>query len=74
MTGTAELFTSRHRDTLDRALEAIRERAFWTPYSEMPKAYGEEAAAAGKNAYEGYLGHRFPLEQPGTDEHVFACF
>ncbi|MBW8806390.1 MAG: phenylacetic acid degradation protein PaaN [Catenulisporales bacterium] len=70
MTATAEQFSVRHRETLDRALAAIRERAFWTPYPEMPKAYGQEAAAAGQAAYEGYLGRPFPLEQPGTDELV----
>jgi phenylacetic acid degradation protein paaN len=68
MNATAEQFTTRHRETLDRALEAIRDRAFWTPYAEMPKAYGETAAAEGKAAFEAYLGHPFPLAQPGTDE------
>ena len=70
MTATAEHFSVRHRETLDRAVEAIRERAFWTPYPEIPKAYGEEAASTGKAAYEGYLNRPFPLSQPGTDELV----
>jgi phenylacetic acid degradation protein paaN len=70
MTATAEQFSVRHRDTLERALRAIRERAFWTPYPELPKAYGEQAAADGKAAYESYLGGSFPLVQPGTDEMV----
>jgi phenylacetic acid degradation protein paaN len=70
MTATAEQFTVRHRETLDRAVQAIRERAFWTPYPEMPKAYGEEAATTGKAAYDGYLNRPFPLAQPGTDELV----
>ncbi|MEY9863143.1 phenylacetic acid degradation protein paaN [Catenulispora sp. GAS73] len=70
MTATAEQFTVRHRETLDRAVQAIRERAFWTPYPEIPKAYGEEAAGTGKAAYEGYLNRPFPLAQPGTDELV----
>ncbi|MBS2536902.1 phenylacetic acid degradation protein PaaN [Catenulispora sp. NF23] len=70
MTATAEQFTVRHRETLGRAVEAIRERAFWTPYPEIPKAYGEEAGPAGKAAYEGYLNRPFPLAQPGTDELV----
>jgi phenylacetic acid degradation protein paaN len=72
MTATAEQFSVRHRETLDRAVEAIRVRAFWTPYPEMPKAYGEEAATAGKTAYEGYLNRPFALAQPGTDELVGA--
>ncbi|MEZ0111961.1 phenylacetic acid degradation protein paaN [Catenulispora sp. EB89] len=72
MTATAEQFTVRHRETLDRAVQAIRERAFWTPYPEIPKAYGEESAGTGKAAYEGYLNRPFPLAQPGTDELVGA--
>jgi phenylacetic acid degradation protein paaN len=72
MTATAEQFSVKHRETLDRAVEAIRVRAFWTPYPEIPKAYGEEAAAEGKAAYEGYLNRPFPLAQPGTDELVGA--
>jgi len=72
MTATAEQFSVRHRETLDRAVAAIRERAFWTPYPEIPKVYGEEAATSGKAAYEGYLNRPFPLAQPGTDELVGA--
>jgi phenylacetic acid degradation protein paaN len=72
MTATAEQFSVSHRETLDRAVRAIRERAFWTPYPEIPKAYGEEAAADGKAVYEGYLNRPFPLDQPGTDELVGA--
>jgi phenylacetic acid degradation protein paaN len=67
MNANAEQFTTRHRETLDRALAAIRDRSFWTPYNEMPKAYGAEAAEEGKAAFDGYLGHPYPLAQPGTD-------
>lgn len=56
-----------HRATLDGALDAIRTRSYWSPYSEMPspKAYGESAAAEGKAAFEACLGQRFVLDQPG---------
>ena len=39
----------RHRATLDRALQAIAERGYWTPYPEAPspRVYGEGAADAG---------------------------
>lgn len=56
-----------HRPMLDRAVEAIRSRGFWTPFPEQPspKVYGETAQADGKAAYEALLGHEFALDQPG---------
>jgi phenylacetic acid degradation protein paaN len=57
--------TARHRGTLDRALEAIRTREFWSPYPEHPKAYPD--AEEGRAAFEALLGRRFELDQPGTD-------
>jgi phenylacetic acid degradation protein paaN len=57
-----------HRATLDRALQAIAERGYWSPYPESPspKVYGEAAADAGKAAFEALRGKPFALEQPGT--------
>jgi len=60
----------RHRDTLDRALTAIRDRGYWSPYPENPKAYGEESASKGREAFEAYLGRRFPIDQPGAGGEV----
>ncbi|MFF7714987.1 phenylacetic acid degradation protein PaaN [Streptomyces sp. NPDC007988] len=59
--------TETHRPTLDRALEAIRSRAYWSPHPEHPKAYGETGAADGLAAYKALLGSRFELDQPGID-------
>ncbi len=61
-------FFERHRATLDRALQAIAERGYWSPYPESasPKVYGEGAAEAGKAAFDALLGKPFPLQQPGT--------
>ncbi|WP_037911483.1 phenylacetic acid degradation protein PaaN [Actinacidiphila yeochonensis] len=59
------VLAERHRGTLDQALEAARTRAFWSPHPEHPKAYPE--AEAGHAAFQALLGHRFPLDQPGTD-------
>jgi phenylacetic acid degradation protein paaN len=61
-------FFERHKATLDRALEAIAQRGYWSPYPESasPKVYGEGAAEAGKAAFDALLGKPFPLEQPGT--------
>ncbi|PHQ50719.1 phenylacetic acid degradation protein PaaN [Streptomyces cinnamoneus] len=69
---TAQLI-EKHRPTLDQALEAIRTRAYWSPYPEHPKAYGADGvpgsldAAAGQAAFDALRGRRFELDQPGTD-------
>lgn len=57
-----------HRETLEAALSAIRERGFWSPYPEVPsgKIYGEEAKRLGLEAYEAVLGKDFDL--PGHPE------
>jgi phenylacetic acid degradation protein paaN len=58
----------RHRATLDRAVQAITERGYWSPYPESasPKIYGEGAAEAGKAVFDALKDKPFPLEQPGT--------
>jgi phenylacetic acid degradation protein paaN len=58
----------KHRATLDRALTAIADRGYWSPYPESasPKVYGEGSAEAGKAAYEALLGRPFPIALPGT--------
>nr|WP_241265918.1 phenylacetic acid degradation protein PaaN [Streptomyces boncukensis] len=59
--------TEKHRPTLDRALEAIRSREFWSPHPEHPKAYGEEAPERGRQAFDALRGRRFELPgQPGS--------
>jgi len=62
-------FFERHRETLDRATQAARERTYWSAYPESPspKVYGETANDDGKAAFEAYLGRDFPLDQVGTD-------
>lgn len=54
---------SDHRATLDRALRAIDERTYWSAYPEHPKAYGEDAPAAGEAAFRDLLGRPFELDQ-----------
>lgn len=58
---------TKHADILTRALTAITERDYWSPYPESPspRVYGENAAADGKAAFEAYLGKPFPIDQPG---------
>ncbi|MET8218213.1 phenylacetic acid degradation protein PaaN [Streptomyces hirsutus] len=70
---TAQQLTAQHRPTLDRALEVIRTRAYWSPHPEHPKAYGENGSldlAAGEAAFDALLGTRLDLGQPGTDDWV----
>jgi phenylacetic acid degradation protein paaN len=64
----------RHRETLERALEAIRTREYWTPYPEVPSRsiYGETADEDGRAAFEAYRDSRFELDQPGEDGEVGA--
>lgn len=66
-----ELIT-RHQQTLDDALVAIRTRIYYSAYPESPspRVYGETAAAEGKTAYEELLGADFPLETPGAEGRV----
>jgi len=66
-------FYAQHRETLERALQAIAERSYWShfPESPSPRVYGETAAADGEAAFRAYLGHPFPLaDQPGTTSWV----
>jgi phenylacetic acid degradation protein paaN len=61
----------RHQETLSRALTALTERDYWTPYPEFAKAYGETAAADGKAAFDALLSGTFALPgQPQTGELV----
>jgi phenylacetic acid degradation protein paaN len=62
---THSLFET-HRPTLDKALEAIRTRAYWSAYPEVPsgKIYGETARDEGQKAFEARLNTTFKLDQP----------
>src|SRR5262249_7465055 len=62
----------KHRELLERALTAIRERTYWSAYLEVARAYGDEAPGQGKAAFDAVLGKRFPLEQAATDGWVGA--
>jgi phenylacetic acid degradation protein paaN len=64
----------RHKALLDRALQAIAERGYWSafPESPSPKVYGEGAAEAGKAAFEALQNKRFPLTLPGAEGAVGA--
>ncbi len=65
-------FFAAHRETLDKALSAIAERGYWSPYPEMPsgKIYGETAKADGEAAFKATLDSRFALDQPSDGSWV----
>jgi phenylacetic acid degradation protein paaN len=71
VTESGTLF-ERHRATLDRALEVIRSREYWTPYPEIPSGsiYGETANDDGRAAFEAHRGTLFALDQPGQRGEV----
>ncbi len=56
-------FFSAHNASLDRAVEAIADRTYWSAYPEHPKAYGEDAPAEGEAAFTALLGAPFVLDQ-----------
>jgi len=58
----------RHAAMLERALAAIAERGYWSPFPEAPspKVYGEGAAEAGKAAFDALRDKLFALDQPGS--------
>jgi phenylacetic acid degradation protein paaN len=62
----------RHHDLLERAVAATRSREHFTAHDESPspRVYGQEAAPAGKAAFEALRGTVFPLETPGASGTV----
>ena len=61
----------RHQETLTRALTALADRDYWSPYPEFPKAYGENGMADGKAAFDALLGTTFALPgQPDAGDLV----
>ena len=69
---TPHPYFSEHRETLERARQAIADRTYWSAYPESPspKVYGETAAADGETAFRAYLDADFPIDQPGTRDRV----
>ncbi len=58
---------SRHRERLDRAVEACATREAWTPFIESPsrKHHPADAKEAGQAWFEAALGKPYPLSMPG---------
>jgi len=56
-------FFASHAELLEQAVAAIEGRGYWSPFAESPStsAYGENASAAGEEAFRGQLGQVFEL-------------
>jgi phenylacetic acid degradation protein paaN len=52
---------------LDRALEAIDDRTYWSAYPEHPKAYGEDAPKIGQLAFDELLGVPFSFTRSESE-------
>ncbi|WP_249695760.1 phenylacetic acid degradation protein PaaN [Stappia sp. WLB 29] len=65
-------FFDTHKATLDKAVETIHSRGYWSAYPEMPsgKIYGESAKDDGEATFKALLGKPFELDQPTTGGHV----
>ncbi|MBU0751975.1 MAG: phenylacetic acid degradation protein PaaN [Gammaproteobacteria bacterium] len=62
----------KHQTLLAGALEAIRGRGYWNPYSENPASYGDDAIEEGRKAFSAYFDAQFYLDQPGVMGRVIA--
>jgi phenylacetic acid degradation protein paaN len=49
------MLTIKHQNTIDKAVKANHERAFYSQYPEHPKAYGENAIEQGSERYQQLL-------------------
>lgn len=65
---------ARHRDRLDRAVQACASREYFSAFDESPspRVYGEDAAAEGKAAFEALLGRPFPFAERAQDSRERA--
>lgn len=61
-----------HQELLDNAVNATRNRTYWSAYPEIPsgKIYGETARTDGQNAYQARLNQPFKIDQPGAIGYV----
>ncbi|AEB58891.1 phenylacetic acid degradation protein PaaN [Ectopseudomonas mendocina] len=65
----AELF-ERHRPTLERAIEALGVRGYWSPFPESLKQYPEAAVQNAQAEFEASLGRHFTLVGPDAIARV----
>ncbi|MFC7495322.1 MULTISPECIES: phenylacetic acid degradation protein PaaN [unclassified Nocardioides] len=68
----SDTYFDRHRPRLEAAAAAIASRGFYSAFDESPspRVYGEEAAPAGRAAFDAWLGEDFPVATPGAEGRV----
>lgn len=73
-TATTHPLLEQHRETLEAATQALRERSYYSRYPESPspRVYGEDAPQRGQQAHESALNKDFDglAEQPSTGVSV----
>jgi phenylacetic acid degradation protein paaN len=67
-------YFKRHEARLNRAVQAVRERSFWSPFPELPSKYpdAEAAMAAGKARFEARLNRPFAMDLPSVIDRIGA--
>lgn len=62
----------KHKNTLLRAIQAIEERNYYSPYAEMPseKIYGEGSKAKAEEAFKSYMGSKFEIDGIKSDTYL----
>ena len=68
-------FYARHEALLNRAMQAIAERTYFSAYPESasPKVYGESAKAEGDAAFEALLGKPFAFDDRFPSERLVGA-
>ena len=73
-TATTHPLLEKHRETLETATQALRDRSYYSRYPESPspRVYGETAPQDGQAAHESALNSAFEAlaDQPTTGETV----
>ncbi|HZJ94512.1 MAG TPA: phenylacetic acid degradation protein PaaN [Thiopseudomonas sp.] len=67
---TPAVLFERHKALLDRAVEAIHTREFWTPYSESLRSYPEELVKSAPEDFKKLCNQHFVLEGPASTKKV----
>ena len=62
----------KHNETLNRALEEIKNRGYWSPYFEMPssKVYGEGVKDAANASFKAQLNNKFEIKGLESDKFI----
>jgi phenylacetic acid degradation protein paaN len=61
---------NKHKALLNKAIEAISDRNFYSPYPEHPKAYDAELNEAGRNTFSSRMNHNFEELGSAADSWV----